>query len=139
MRRAMSWEYCAPKSRTTMDWVSTDEFLRLRGVCKGADHQGHQGWCVSFKTVNHQGHEGTRRNPENKAFVIPRLLRGLWFCGLLPETDYQLIVLEFPVPSGAPQPPAASSGGTRPGMSLRMSSSDRSSVGGSGAGSGCSS
>src|SRR5208283_6227693 len=29
MRRAMSCEYCAPKSRTTMDWVSTDEFLRL--------------------------------------------------------------------------------------------------------------
>jgi len=29
----MSCEYCAPKSRTTMDWVSTDEFLRLRGTC----------------------------------------------------------------------------------------------------------
>src|ERR1700674_2911043 len=31
MRRAISCEYCAPKSRTTMDWVSTDECLRLRG------------------------------------------------------------------------------------------------------------
>src|SRR6478752_6610733 len=35
MRRAMSCEYCAPKSRTMMDWVSTDEFLKLRGACKG--------------------------------------------------------------------------------------------------------
>src|SRR5271157_5331546 len=34
MRRAISCEYCAPKSRTTIawlswDWVSTDEILRL--------------------------------------------------------------------------------------------------------------
>src|SRR6266704_5919010 len=33
-RRAISWEYCAPKSRTTIDWVSTDEFLRSRLCCK---------------------------------------------------------------------------------------------------------
>src|SRR5580700_6695899 len=39
MRRAMSCEYCAPKSRTTMDWVSTDEFRRLMGECKGAVSQ----------------------------------------------------------------------------------------------------
>src|ERR1700687_6015101 len=32
MRRAISCEYCAPKSRTTMDWVSTDEFLRLNAL-----------------------------------------------------------------------------------------------------------
>src|SRR5207302_2023025 len=40
MRRAMSWVYCAPKSRMTMDslsldWGSTDEFLKSDGPCKG--------------------------------------------------------------------------------------------------------
>src|SRR5713226_6686044 len=34
MRRAMSCEYCAPKSRKTVDWVSTHEFLRLLLDCK---------------------------------------------------------------------------------------------------------
>src|SRR5271168_4954562 len=49
MRRAMSCIYCAPKSRMTIDWVrgdwvsddrvildwgSTDEFLKSRGLCK---------------------------------------------------------------------------------------------------------
>src|SRR5437588_5428746 len=33
-RRAISCEYCAPKSRTTIDWVSTDEFLRSPVQCK---------------------------------------------------------------------------------------------------------
>src|SRR5438094_3896641 len=33
-RRAISCEYCAPKSRTTIDWVSTDEFLRSLVQCK---------------------------------------------------------------------------------------------------------
>src|ERR1700688_2063927 len=33
-RRAISCEYCAPKSRTTIDWVSTDEFLRSELPCK---------------------------------------------------------------------------------------------------------
>src|SRR5580704_16545983 len=35
MRRAISWEYWAPKSRTTIDWVSTDECLKSEGKCKG--------------------------------------------------------------------------------------------------------
>src|SRR5882762_4715212 len=35
-RRAISWEYCAPKSKTTIDWVSTDEFLRSLPLCKEA-------------------------------------------------------------------------------------------------------
>src|SRR5580704_11570713 len=35
MRRAISWEYWAPKSRTTIDWVSTDECLKSRSKCKG--------------------------------------------------------------------------------------------------------
>src|ERR1022692_4953692 len=45
MRRAMSCVYCAPKSRMTMDWLSddslsldwgsTDEFLKSDGPCKG--------------------------------------------------------------------------------------------------------
>src|SRR5260370_42672472 len=45
IRRAMSWVYCAPKSRITMDWFSgdwlrldwdsTDEFLKSKGWCKG--------------------------------------------------------------------------------------------------------
>src|SRR6185312_7877546 len=34
MRRAMSCEYCAPKSRMTIDWFSTDEFRRLANKCK---------------------------------------------------------------------------------------------------------
>src|SRR5438552_14807256 len=34
MLRAISCEYCAPKSRTTIDWVSTDEFLRSLSPCK---------------------------------------------------------------------------------------------------------
>src|SRR5438445_4195178 len=33
-RRAISCEYCAPKSRTTIDWVSTNEFLRSLSQCK---------------------------------------------------------------------------------------------------------
>src|SRR5260370_36893367 len=33
-RRAISCEYCAPKSRTTIDWVSTNEFLRSSLPCK---------------------------------------------------------------------------------------------------------
>src|SRR5947208_14939335 len=33
-RRAISCEYCAPKSRTTIDWASTDEFLRSPVQCK---------------------------------------------------------------------------------------------------------
>src|SRR5207302_3530307 len=33
-RRAISWEYWAPKSRTTIDWVSTNEFLRSKVPCK---------------------------------------------------------------------------------------------------------
>src|SRR5258708_18562971 len=33
-RRAISCEYCAPKSRTTIDWVSTNEFLRSVVRCK---------------------------------------------------------------------------------------------------------
>src|SRR5258708_36200485 len=33
-RRAISCEYCAPKSRTTIDWVSTDEVLRSLSPCK---------------------------------------------------------------------------------------------------------
>src|SRR5580704_4630664 len=35
MRRAISWEYWAPKSRTTIDWVSTDECLKSESKCKG--------------------------------------------------------------------------------------------------------
>src|ERR1700722_18082947 len=40
MRRAMSCVYCAPKSRITMDslsldWGSTNEFLKADGRCKG--------------------------------------------------------------------------------------------------------
>src|SRR5580704_1869884 len=40
MRRAMSCVYCAPKSRMTMDslsldWGSTNEFLKSHGSCKG--------------------------------------------------------------------------------------------------------
>src|ERR1700685_2385833 len=40
MRRAINCEYCAPKSRTTMawlslDWVSTDECLKSASQCKG--------------------------------------------------------------------------------------------------------
>src|ERR1035438_10160603 len=46
MRRAISCEYCAPKSRTMMDWVSTDEFLRL--------------WAQKQKSFNHGVHRGTR-------------------------------------------------------------------------------
>src|ERR1700677_3903557 len=34
MRRAISCEYWAPKSRTTIDWVSTDECLKLGRKCK---------------------------------------------------------------------------------------------------------
>jgi hypothetical protein len=30
----MSWEYWAPKSRTTIDWVSTDECLKSESKCK---------------------------------------------------------------------------------------------------------
>src|SRR5438874_3912626 len=33
-RRAISCEYCAPKSRTTIDWDSTDEFLKSELPCK---------------------------------------------------------------------------------------------------------
>src|SRR5205807_8796324 len=33
-RRAISCEYCAPKSRTTIDRLSTDEFLRSLSLCK---------------------------------------------------------------------------------------------------------
>src|ERR1700730_3115134 len=33
-RRAISCEYCAPKSRTTIDWISTDEFLKSALPCK---------------------------------------------------------------------------------------------------------
>src|ERR1700691_885099 len=45
MRRAMSCVYCAPKSRMRMvwpglDWVSTDEFLKSRGACKGLRFEG---------------------------------------------------------------------------------------------------
>src|SRR5436305_9187439 len=40
MRRAMSCEYCAPKSRTTMDWVSTDESLKLLCKRKAGKHVG---------------------------------------------------------------------------------------------------
>src|ERR1700722_15789761 len=34
-RRAISCEYCAPKSKTTIDWDSTDEFLKSEVLCKG--------------------------------------------------------------------------------------------------------
>src|SRR5580698_5257613 len=39
MRRAMSWVYCAPKSRITMDslsldWGSTDDFIKSYRRCK---------------------------------------------------------------------------------------------------------
>src|SRR5580658_6506364 len=45
MRRAMSCVYCAPKSRMTMDslsldWGSTDEFLKSAAPCKEADYGG---------------------------------------------------------------------------------------------------
>src|SRR6185437_1866362 len=33
-RRAISCEYCAPKSRTTIDWDSTDECLKSAVLCK---------------------------------------------------------------------------------------------------------
>src|SRR5271156_6628572 len=45
MRRAMSCVYCAPKSRMTidslsLDWGSTDEFLKSAGPCKEPDRKG---------------------------------------------------------------------------------------------------
>ena len=33
-RRAISYDYCAPKSRTTIDWVSNNEFLKSAMRCK---------------------------------------------------------------------------------------------------------
>src|SRR5580700_5604729 len=44
MRRAMSCVYCAPKSRMTidslsLDWGSTDEFLKSAGACKELDRR----------------------------------------------------------------------------------------------------
>src|SRR5260370_41787829 len=41
-RRAISFEYCAPKSRTTIEWVSTNEFLRSSLPCK-EERQGASG------------------------------------------------------------------------------------------------
>src|SRR5206468_2952826 len=46
-RRAISCEYCAPKSRTTIDWVSTDEFLKSEVSCK-ANREA--------KNINYEGH-----------------------------------------------------------------------------------
>src|ERR1700751_3213678 len=42
-RRAISCEYCAPKSRTTIDWVSTNEFLRSARCCKEVRHVASNG------------------------------------------------------------------------------------------------
>src|SRR6185437_7048367 len=36
-RRAISCEYCAPKSKTTIDWDSTDEFLKSEVPCKSTE------------------------------------------------------------------------------------------------------
>src|ERR1700691_369461 len=51
MRRAMSCVYCAPKSRMTMDslsldWGSTDEFLKSAVPCKETDLEESQATSV---------------------------------------------------------------------------------------------
>src|ERR1700733_7212077 len=51
MRRAMSCVYCAPKSRMTMDslsldWGSTDEFLKSCVPCKEPDREELQATSV---------------------------------------------------------------------------------------------
>src|SRR6266700_3657107 len=50
-RRAISWEYCAPKSRTTIDWVSTDEFLRSRLCCKEKRQLAGRGASLRISSV----------------------------------------------------------------------------------------
>src|SRR5271169_1774754 len=53
MRRAMSCEYCAPKSRTTMDCASINKDARTRGQCKGRKRLLATG-VLSRKFVQHQ-------------------------------------------------------------------------------------
>src|SRR5579883_461317 len=51
IRRAISCEYCAPKSRTTIDGVSTDECLRSWEQCKGAEDFGPEAGFAAFRTA----------------------------------------------------------------------------------------
>src|SRR5712692_12003900 len=64
MRRAINCEYCAPKSRTTMDWVSTDECLRLLRRLQ------------QNQNLNHRGHRGTQGNRGEK-----QMLSCVFACG----------------------------------------------------------
>src|SRR5712692_4717486 len=66
MRRAISCEYWAPKSRTTMDWVSTDKCLRSRRKCKGGTGGvASERWTV----VNGQWSVRGRRNIAKDEFL----------------------------------------------------------------------
>src|SRR5579863_4758444 len=49
-RRAISCEYCAPKSRTTIDWVSTNEFLKSAIRCKEERHVASNGTSLKINS-----------------------------------------------------------------------------------------
>src|SRR5437879_10734564 len=83
MRRAMSWVYCAPKSRMTMDslsldWGSTDEFLKSSGACKG--RRSHR--CCSCEICTGAGKtQGSNLHGQVRNVAEDRLVavdRSLW-------------------------------------------------------------
>src|ERR1035438_6518670 len=94
MRRAINCEYCAPKSRTTMDWVSTDEFLRLTVQLQQGEkrnHRGHRGsqgnakslviLCVScgYRTLSHHNIHELLRHDDDLHNLLARNRRAHLF------------------------------------------------------------
>src|SRR5579864_611639 len=88
MRRAISCEYCAPKSRTTMDWVSTIYSARGRQQCKAARE-------VRAR-VPRDCHVPLIRSPRMSGAPCEAEPRDLWFCRTCAD---------FPVASEQQVPP----------------------------------
>src|SRR5438094_10559617 len=72
-RRAISCEYCAPKSRTTIDWVSTDEFLRSLPLCKeAAKSRGAAHRSKSIRSDPRQMGQAAKRFQVHRISASPR-------------------------------------------------------------------